>query len=221
MQAALPPSSKMTRFLPARPFSDQPTVGEPVKESTLKRSSSMRRSASGREVGITLNPPAGRPASTRISATFSMINGSALGGFNTMLQPTAIAGATLWAARFSGKLNGLMPSTGPTGKRCVMPRRPLLAGARSSGIVSPIIRSASSAASRKVSAPRSISARASRIGFPASAERSAANSSRRSVIFAAVVRKIAPRSQAPSVRIAVNPVTLPAAARSTCSGVAR
>ena len=44
------------------------------------------------------------------------MSGSALGGFSTMLQPTAMAGATLWAARFSGKLNGLIPEDRTDGK---------------------------------------------------------------------------------------------------------
>ena len=37
--AALPPSSSTTFFLPARAFRSQPTSGEPVKESSLSRSS--------------------------------------------------------------------------------------------------------------------------------------------------------------------------------------
>ena len=45
----------------------------------------------------------------------SMMSGSFDGGLSTMLQPAAIAGATLCAARLSGKLNGLMPATGPIG----------------------------------------------------------------------------------------------------------
>ena len=39
MAPALPPSSSTTGFLPARSFMRQPTAGEPVKESSLKRSS--------------------------------------------------------------------------------------------------------------------------------------------------------------------------------------
>ena len=61
-----------------------------------------------------------------------------------------MAGATLWAARLSGKLNGLMPAIGPIGKRRVIPTRSFDDGMRSSGMSSPVIRSASSAPSRKV-----------------------------------------------------------------------
>ena len=44
------------------------------------------------------------------------------------MLPAAIAGASLCAARLSGKLNGLMAATGPIGKRRVMPMRPLRRG---------------------------------------------------------------------------------------------
>ena len=40
-------------------------------------------------------------------------------GFSTIGQPAAIAGATLWATRFSGKLNGLIAPTTPIGTRSV------------------------------------------------------------------------------------------------------
>ncbi len=47
------------------------------------------------------------------SATRSMTSGSLDGGLSTTLQPAAMAGATLCAARFMGKLKGLIPATGP------------------------------------------------------------------------------------------------------------
>jgi len=43
-------------------------------------------------------------------------------GFMTQVQPAAIAGAILCAARFSGKLNGLINEHGPIGTRLYMPR---------------------------------------------------------------------------------------------------
>ena len=58
-----------------------------------------------------------------ISATASITSGSLDGGLSTIGLPDAIAGATLWAARFSGKLNGLIAAIGPIGKRRVMPTR--------------------------------------------------------------------------------------------------
>ena len=166
MTPALPPSSSTTCFLPARAFMRQPTAGEPVNESSLKRSSVDQAVAqlaghgqdgdgALRQAGV-VDDLGDREHRERVAD----------GGLSTIEQPAAMAGATLWAARLSGKLKGLMPATGPTGKRRVMPSRPTWAGPRSSGMVSPTRRSASSAARRKVSAPRSTSARASRMGLP-------------------------------------------------------
>ena len=162
--------------------------------SSLNRSSLTIRSPSSRLIGRTLTLPAGAPASSMISATVSIVSGSLDGGLRTIGLPDAIAGATLWAARFSGKLNGLIPAIGPIGKRRVMPTRPFDAGLRSSGIVSPTIRSASSAPSRNVSVARSTSTSASRIGLPASRAISRPSSSRRALIPALMLRRIAPRS---------------------------
>ena len=85
-----------------------------------------------------LTAPAGRPTPSTISATVSIVSGSFDGGLSTIEQPAAIAGASLWAARFSGKLNGLIAATGPIGNRRVMPTRPFDDGMRSSGIISPV-----------------------------------------------------------------------------------
>ena len=43
-----------------------------------------------------------------ISATASIVSGSLDGGLRTIGLPEAIAGESLWAARLSGKLNGLI-----------------------------------------------------------------------------------------------------------------
>ncbi len=137
---------------------------------------------------------AGAPASSMISATVSMTSGSLDGGLRTIGLPEAIAGATLWAARLSGKLNGLIAAIGPIGNRRVIPIRPFEAGIRSSGIVSPVIRSASSAPSRNVRVARSTSTSASRIGLPASAAISAPSVARRAATPAEMSRRILPRS---------------------------
>ena len=129
-----------------------------------------------------------------ISATASIVSGSLDGGLSTIGLPLAIAGAILWAARLSGKLNGLMPAIGPIGKRRVIPIRSFEAGIRSSGISSPVIRSASSAPRRKVSVARSTSTSASRIGLPDSSAMSRPISSRRARIPALISRRIRPRS---------------------------
>lgn len=96
--------------------------------------------------------------------------------------PTAMAGATLWALRLSGKLKGAMPRTGPRGKRRVSPRRPVPPASVSSRWASPPLkRRASSAANRKTDTARPTSPRAHLMGLPFSAEISWAISSVRSV----------------------------------------
>ena len=194
MTPALPPSSSTTRFLPARSFIRQPTDGEPVNVSSLKRSSATIRSPSSRVIGRIETEPAGAPAASMISATASIVSGSLEGGLSTIVLPDAIAGATLWAARLSGKLNGLIPAIGPIGKRRVIPTRSFDDGSRSSGMTSPVIRSASSAPSRKVRTARSTSTSASRIGLPASRAMSRPISSRRPRSPALMSRRIRPRS---------------------------
>ena len=128
MTPALPPSSSTTFFLPARSFIRQPTLGLPVNVSSLKRSSATIRSPSSRVIGRMDTEPAGGPAASMISAIVSIVSGSADGGLSTIGLPEAIAGASLWAARFNGKLNGLIAAIGPIGKRRVMPSRSLRRG---------------------------------------------------------------------------------------------
>ena len=191
---ALPPSSSTTFFLPARSFIRQPTDGEPVNVSSLKRSSSTIRSPRLRLIGRMLTAPSGTPDFSTISATVSIVSGSLDGGLRTIELPAAMAGESLCAARLSGKLKGLIAAIGPSGKRRVMPMRPLELGIRSSGITSPVMRSASSAPRRKVRAARSTSTSESRIGLPDSSAISRPSSSRRSLIPALMLRRIAPRS---------------------------
>ena len=65
----------------------------------------------------TLSTPAGRPASSSSSAIFSRESGVFVAGFTTRAFPAAIAGATLCATRFIGKLNGVMAPMTPIGTR--------------------------------------------------------------------------------------------------------
>ena len=95
MTPALPPSSSTTFFLPARSFIRQPTDGEPVKVSSLKRGSATIRSPSSRVIGRIETEPAGTPADSMISATVSIVSGSLDGGFRTMGLPEAMAGREL------------------------------------------------------------------------------------------------------------------------------
>ena len=98
----------------------QPRVRRPARASP--------RSATGSTDHI----PAGRSVSASSSPSSSADSGVAGAGLRMIGAPTAIAGATLWATRFSGKLNGAMPSTGPRGKRRTIAARPAAGGSVSS-----------------------------------------------------------------------------------------
>ncbi len=65
--------------------------------------------------------PLGRSVSAKNSARRSDPIGVADAGFTTIGAPTASEGATLCATRFSGKLNGVIPSTGPNANRRISP----------------------------------------------------------------------------------------------------
>src|SRR6185436_1987169 len=95
-----------TFFLPARSFIRQPTDGDPVNVSSVKRSSSTIRAPSSRVIGRMLTSP-----------TVSIVSGSLDGGLRTIGLPLAIAGGSLCAARLSGKLNGEIAAIGPHGNR--------------------------------------------------------------------------------------------------------
>jgi hypothetical protein len=128
------------------------------------------------------------------SASSSDVSGVCGAGFKTVVQPAAIAGATLCATKFSGKLNGVMARIGPSAKRRTIPARPAVEACQSSGSHSPPMRVASSAATANVKIARSTSARAARMGFPASSAIRSPNSSRRVVIPSEMARRMAWRS---------------------------
>ena len=121
MQAALPPSSRVTFLRPARALRSQPT-SPPVKLSNAMRSSSASAAASSLLQGRIENAPAGRSVSASTSPMISAPSGVFAAGLSTNGQPAAIAGATLCATRLSGKLNGVMKLQAPIGTRRVMPR---------------------------------------------------------------------------------------------------
>ena len=110
-----------------RPRMPQPTSGEPVKVimATSAWSTSALptvAAAAGDDVELARRAArtrraAGRPARWPTAA-------SGWRGLSTTGQPAAIAGATLWATRLSGKLNGLMAPTTPIGTRSVKPSLP-------------------------------------------------------------------------------------------------
>src|SRR5690606_42107188 len=77
--------------------------------------------------------------------------GVRLAGLRIKGVPTAMAGPSLWAARFRGKLNGLIKAQGPMGTRVVMPVEVWARALISRGMVAPETRVVSVAAGRAVS----------------------------------------------------------------------
>ena len=68
---------------------------------------------------MTFNTPAGSPTSTAISPSASAVSGVWLAGFRMTVLPQASAGATFHAASSSGKFQGTIAATTPTGSRSV------------------------------------------------------------------------------------------------------
>src|SRR5882724_2844247 len=218
---ALPPSSSTTRFLPAFFFSCQPTAVLPVKLSSLMRSSEMISPASSFDKDNTFSPPAGHPASSIIRASRKAVNGVCGAGLRTIVQPAAIAGASLCATRLIGKLNGVIAAIGPSGNLRTMPQRPAVDACQSSGKNSPPTRTASSAATLNVKIARSTSTRDALSGLPASSAMMRANSSRCFSIPDAIARNIRWRSYPPSLRVTSNARTAAAIAASAFLADAR
>ena len=112
-----PPSSSATRFRPATPFRCQPTSGLPVKERRSIRGSAASRSASAVDEGTTETAAGGHPASSAIAPSARAESGVLVAGRTITALPAASAGPSLWQTVLSGKLNGVIASTTPTGNR--------------------------------------------------------------------------------------------------------
>ena len=106
----------------------------------------------------------GRPASARISATASMVNGVWAAGLTAMVQSAAIAGPIFRVPMARGTFHGVTSRHGPTGCFMVISRVAPL------GAIDqlPDIRTASSANQRRNSAPYAASARDSASALPIS-----------------------------------------------------
>ena len=115
MTGALLPSSSPTRLRAAAARMPQPTSGEPVNVIIATSACSTRWFATLPPQVITLSQPGGSPASSNSRAIRSAVSGVAEAGFSTTGQPAATAGAILWHTRLSGKLNGEIAATTPTG----------------------------------------------------------------------------------------------------------
>jgi len=150
---ALPPSSMLIRWSWSADCltSTLPTTVEPVKLTLRSRSSPISASlTAGEEVVVTmLSTPAGRPASSSVAASRSMVSGVDSAGLTTIVQPAAIAGPILRVPMASGKFQGVMNRHGPTGFFSVSSREPPAGFC----IQRPWMRTASSENQRKNSAP--------------------------------------------------------------------
>ena len=140
-----------------------------MNDTTGRRGSVTSASASRPEIGRTAYASAGQPASRTIAWSARAESGVCEAGFWTTGAPTAIAGATLWAVRLSGKLKGVIARTGPSGTRFTTPHRATEAAFTSSGSISPFHASRAAAAAENVAEARSTSVRAALSGLPASA----------------------------------------------------
>ena len=137
IRGALLPSSRPTFFGP--PGGDGPAdLGEPVNVMRATSGCSTSGSPTVSRAGDDVSQPGGSPhSSIRISCRRIDEKGVWLAGFRTIGQPAAMAGATLWATRLSGKLNGQMAAMTPMGTRRVKPACPRPAGRRRAGTMSP------------------------------------------------------------------------------------
>jgi hypothetical protein len=122
-KGALPPSSIETRRICSADcsISVRPTSVEPVNESLRVRGSRSSGSITAPErwAVIVLSTPPGSPACSRICVSASIDRGVCWAGLTTIVQPAAIAGASLRAPIAIGKFHGVTNTQGPTGWRIV------------------------------------------------------------------------------------------------------
>ena len=118
MLGDLPPSSSATRLtVSAAAFcTATPARVEPVND--IMSISGWRDMASptvGPSPLTRLNTPAGKPASSMISANSMALSGAISDGFSTTVQPAATAGTTFSVIWFIGQFHGVIRPHTPTG----------------------------------------------------------------------------------------------------------
>ncbi len=122
-KGALPPSSIDTRNICCADcsISVRPTSVEPVNDSLRVRPSRSNGSITAPErwAVIVFSTPPGSPASAKIFVSISIDSGVCCAGLTTIVQPAAIAGASLRAPIAIGKFHGVTNTHGPTGWRIV------------------------------------------------------------------------------------------------------
>ena len=134
----LPPSSSVTRLivLAAPAAIERPTSVDPVKAILATSGCSTRRWPQVRPgPTTTFSTPSGSPAAAAISAKRSAVSGVSSAGLSTTVLPAASAGPSFHAAIVSGKFQGTISPTTPSGSRTVHACPP------ATGIVSPSRRS--------------------------------------------------------------------------------
>src|SRR5581483_5746493 len=106
-------------FSAAWAISFRPTSVEPVKESFRNRGSEITGSATALEDELVtrFSTPGGRPASSRSFVSARAESGVSCAGFQTIVQPAAIAGPIFRVPIAFGKFQGVMKKHGPTGWR--------------------------------------------------------------------------------------------------------
>ncbi|MCY1449707.1 hypothetical protein D9M71_664650 [compost metagenome] len=116
----LPPSSRAKRVMLATAATPTllPTAVEPVNETLLISGCAARPAPTVAPSPVmTLNTPAGMPASKASSARRRAVSGVSQAGLMTTVQPQARAGMSFQVVIISGKFHGTMPATTPTGSR--------------------------------------------------------------------------------------------------------
>ena len=117
-----PPSSSTTffRYGAATAITRFPVGVDPVR-ATFRISGWLTMASPVPGPRTTLTTPSGRPPSIRASMHRSVASGVVDEGLSTTQLPAAIEGATLLAARVSGKFQGTMAPVTPIGRRSTNP----------------------------------------------------------------------------------------------------
>src|SRR4026209_2703219 len=90
---------------------------EPTKLTASTSGCSSSRSTATLSPCTTLNTPSGRPASFNSFARYRLADGSRSEDLSTNVLPQAIATGNIHIGTITGKLNGVIPATTPSGSR--------------------------------------------------------------------------------------------------------
>ena len=90
---------------------------DPTNDTAATSGCSRIESTASLSPWTTLKTPPGRPASAHSSATSMETEGSRSLGLSTKVLPHAMATGCIHIGTITGKLNGVMPATTPSGSR--------------------------------------------------------------------------------------------------------